>query len=225
MMRTYLKRQGIEDEDKIVFIINSRDTYVKRAALQRGWLENPISNSVFFDLKWDYNDNPSEYSNLKPSQFYNHFPDGRELTTKQGLNKNINSITSHCIDVYQFYPRCYDLSDVRQIDSFIEDFNRTGVLSVIKKHARMFKGKYGDKIKEALEEDRKIIENMYNYENKKKLKKKFSAITNDETLGWININLLTCAIFYAKNLLNDILEKCEGDEFFKRDFYVPRFEI
>lgn len=57
MMRTFLKRHGFEGDDKIVFIINSRDLYIKRAALKRGWFENPVANSYFFDIKWDYNDN------------------------------------------------------------------------------------------------------------------------------------------------------------------------
>ena len=56
-MRTFLKRHGYEGEDKIVFILNSRDNYIKRAALKRGWFENPIPNSQFFDIKWDYIDN------------------------------------------------------------------------------------------------------------------------------------------------------------------------
>lgn len=123
MMRTYLKRHGYEGDDKIVFILNSRDPYLRRAALKKGWFENPIVNSQFFDLKWDYNDNQPEYNTMRPNQFYNHFPDGRELTTKQGLNKNLNNITEYGIDIYKFYPRCYDFSDVKQIDAFVEDFN------------------------------------------------------------------------------------------------------
>lgn len=57
MLRMFLKRHGYEGDDKIVFVINSRDNYIKRAALKRGWYENPIPNSYFFDVKWDYNDN------------------------------------------------------------------------------------------------------------------------------------------------------------------------
>lgn len=64
-MRTFLKRHGYDGEDKIVFLFNSRDIYFKRAALRRGWFENPIMNSYFFDVKWEYNDNQGEYSNLK----------------------------------------------------------------------------------------------------------------------------------------------------------------
>lgn len=44
-MRAYLKKHGYENEDKIVFVFNSRDLYFKKAALKRGWVENPILGS------------------------------------------------------------------------------------------------------------------------------------------------------------------------------------
>lgn len=47
---------------------------------------------------------------------------------------------------------------------------------------------------------------------------------NSENLGLINIILLQNAIFVAKNILNDINETCEGDEYIKKNFLVPRFE-
>ncbi len=56
-MRTFLKRHGYEGDDKIVFNFNSRDMHIKRAALKRGWFENPVANSHFFDIKWEYTDN------------------------------------------------------------------------------------------------------------------------------------------------------------------------
>jgi hypothetical protein len=45
--------------DQIVFQSNGRDTYFKRAALRKKkkegiWLENPISSSYFYTVRWDY---------------------------------------------------------------------------------------------------------------------------------------------------------------------------
>jgi hypothetical protein len=74
-------------------------------------------------VKWDYSDSHFDYSKQMPHQLFNHFPDTRELTTKQGLNKNLNSITQPGTDVSDFYPRCYDLSNPRQLDLFMTDFN------------------------------------------------------------------------------------------------------
>jgi hypothetical protein len=129
--------------DHIVFQSNARDTYFKRAALRKQaaegiWLENPVPSSHFFSVKWDYGDSSFDHNKVKPHQFFNHFPDTRELTTKQGLNKNLNAITAPGVDVASFYPRCFDLSDPRQLDLFISDFNQTSILNCIQKHAEYF---------------------------------------------------------------------------------------
>lgn len=67
---------------------------------------------------------------------------------------------------------------------------------------------------------------MYAIDNKKKLKKKYhKIIPENPEIGMININILQCALLYSKNLLNDIDEKCEGEEFFRRDYYVSRYDF
>ena len=38
----------------------------------------------------------------------------------------------------EFFPRCYDLSDLKQADSFREDFHQTAILSIIKIFALKF---------------------------------------------------------------------------------------
>lgn len=38
-----------------------------------------------------------------------------------------------------FFPRCYDLSDQKHIDSFIEDFQTTAILCIIKQYAEHFR--------------------------------------------------------------------------------------
>jgi hypothetical protein len=61
-----LKRHGFEGDDKIVFILSSRDIFFRRAALRRGWFENPVQNSIFFDVKWDYIDKSNDYNIMRP---------------------------------------------------------------------------------------------------------------------------------------------------------------
>ena len=74
---------------------------------------------------------------LKPYQFYNHFADNRELTTKAGLCKNLwtNSSDQSILQISSFFPRCYDLSDAKQAEHFVNDFNQTAIFSVIKMYA------------------------------------------------------------------------------------------
>ena len=96
----------------IVFSFRSKDAFMKRAMLAKGWVASSGHANHLFNVKWEYSDaNQDIYTNLSNNQFYNHFPDGRELTTKQGLNKNLHNVTIPGVDIFNFYPRCYDLSD------------------------------------------------------------------------------------------------------------------
>ena len=89
------------------------------------------------------------------------------------MNKNINNITLPEVDIYKFYPRCYDLSDVKQIDWFNEDFNKSAILNIIRKHTKLFKSLFRDQLEEIFKEDAKIAENVFQMDNKKKLKRKY----------------------------------------------------
>ena len=53
---TFLRRNGFEGDDTLVYVLNTRDGYIRRAAERRGWVENPVSNSVIFDVKFEYLD-------------------------------------------------------------------------------------------------------------------------------------------------------------------------
>ena len=130
-------------------MFKSRDGFIKRAGLSKGWIDNTVTGSFLWNVKWEATDsNPDTYKLMKANQFYNHFPSSREITTKQGLNQNLNNITHPGVDIYDFYPRCYDLSDPRQVDLFTDEFNRTAILSCLKKHAQYFKKQCGELMKE-----------------------------------------------------------------------------
>ena len=55
-----------------------------------------------------------------------------ELTTKVGLCKNLGNSTNLELKVEKMFPRCYDLSDTKQIDAFVSDFRQTGMFSLIR---------------------------------------------------------------------------------------------
>jgi hypothetical protein len=46
-------------------MINSQDEHIKRELVKRGWKENRLQSSTFFDFKWNYTDNPDDYKNLR----------------------------------------------------------------------------------------------------------------------------------------------------------------
>ena len=72
--------------DRIVFVSTGWDTYFKRAALRRAkvtdnlWIENPMPKSDMFVVKWDYGE--INFGRLLPHMFVNHFPSGKNLTSK-----------------------------------------------------------------------------------------------------------------------------------------------
>mgnify|MGYP006122145159 CR=1 FL=1 len=71
---------------------------------------------------------------MKPTQFYNHFPDNRHLTTKVGLCKNLCFQTPYenLLEIQSFFPRSFDLSDQTQAELFKDDFQKTAIFSIIK---------------------------------------------------------------------------------------------
>lgn len=42
------------------------------------------------------------------------------------------------MQVSSFFPRCYDLADLKQMADFVNDFNQTACLSIIKIMAKHF---------------------------------------------------------------------------------------
>lgn len=74
----------------IILSFRSQDKWLKRAAEAKGWVINSGNTSLMFNVKWEFSEsNKDIYKTLRNNQFYNHFPDTRELTTKQGLNTNL----------------------------------------------------------------------------------------------------------------------------------------
>jgi hypothetical protein len=53
--------------DGIVVSFNSRDGWLRRAALRKGWVENVGMNSQLWTVKWEFSDQPDTYKTLKPN--------------------------------------------------------------------------------------------------------------------------------------------------------------
>jgi tubulin monoglycylase TTLL3/8 len=102
--------------------------------LERGWLENPDVRSRLFDLKWAAKTKDIDFENIDDRQLINHFALNGCLTTKYGLCKSLRSmIYNHGVDVFDFYPRCYDLSDLSDFENFLENYKLTYCESILKK--------------------------------------------------------------------------------------------
>ena len=109
---------------------------MRKAFQRRGWAENEFSQSNVYDLRWDLNDNNVDFDEIRPGQLCNHFPNNQELTTKTGLARNLQRLTG--ADMERFFPRCYDFTEERGLAEFTQNFERTAVMNLVKKHAEFF---------------------------------------------------------------------------------------
>lgn len=112
-----------------------------------------MPHSGIYDIKFELNDNNFDYETLLPFQLYNHFQGHGELTTKAGLTKNLSYEGDHTFRARRlkqklllaemtcdhFFPRSYDISQHRSLQDFIEDFERTAIFCIVKKHALYFR--------------------------------------------------------------------------------------
>lgn len=128
-----------------LFIFKSHDEYVRRLLLKMGWVENTLMESQAYHLKWTINDAPDSYAGFFTGrQFFNHFANGFKLTSKTGLHTHFyrqnRPVVSH------LYPRSFDIQNEQE--EFMQEYERTAVLCLLKKHIRYFHSKEAHKIEE-----------------------------------------------------------------------------
>ena len=219
-MAEYLKRRGLKENTK-VFCFNSRDEYIRRALKRFGWVENPHLNSFLFDFKWTYLDTEVDYANLMDGQFFNHFQNNKELTTKSGLIENVRSCAEHGTGFWSFFPRAYDLGHINQMKEFQEDFERTALMNLLKKHWQYIKSKADPlmirKIKEKfrLKQEKLAKEGIIDIFKKKKLYKNVQyaeEFTNKNFV--VYLSLLETALSCARTLVHQHKNVAEADTFF-----------
>lgn len=93
-------------------------------------------------LQWVTTDCDADYRNLYPGQFYNHFQNNHELTTKVGLHRSLEEFAmSEGESVNNFFPRCYDVTQRCERQDFILDFRRCAALGVIQQHLKLVEAK------------------------------------------------------------------------------------
>jgi hypothetical protein len=97
-------------------------------------MSNKVGVPGLFHIRFNISDLEGSAIDLKPQQFYNHHPQNREFTTKAGLCKNLwqGCFSENELKISELFPRCYDLSDLKQAADFVNDFNQTACLSIIK---------------------------------------------------------------------------------------------
>lgn len=215
-MEEYIKKVGLAEKTK-VFCCNTQDEHIRRALLNLGWFENKNNNSFFFDLKWVYMDNEQDYKFLIDGQFYNHFQNNKEITTKIGLSNNLKAFCEYGVNFDCFYPRCYDLGNDKELYEFVADFEHTNMMILLKKHIKYFKIKALKVIEEIKQELRKKEEKFQKSDKKviflKMQRKKpknyfknyvFHEENNKNPDFLVNIHLIQIAVCYYRTLYQQI---------------------
>ena len=132
---------------------------------------------------------------MSNGQLCNHFLNNQELTTKTGLVRTLNKLSSS----EKFFPRCYDFTDEPQIEEFVNDFYRTGIINLLKKHALFFIQLH----REMLDKIGKELSNTKNKLLINRIKNKYKSLYLPFNCEW-KMNLLVMKIVkvYIKKHLN-----------------------
>ena len=72
-----------------------------------------------------------DYVNVLDWQYINHFQENKSITAKFGLSRNIRNLASLGKDPNHFFPRCYDINDVAELEDFFEDFKYSQIKSYL----------------------------------------------------------------------------------------------
>ena len=83
-----------------------------------------------------------DYVNLLDKQYINHFEENKNITAKFGLCRNIRNIACNSKDPNVYFPRCYDINDVAELEDFYEDFKeslaKSCLYQVIKNEGKIY---------------------------------------------------------------------------------------
>jgi len=81
-----------------------------------------------------YRNTMLRYKALRREQVVNHFSKASAITTKVGLMRSLLTLKwFENVEIDSFFPRCYDLNDLDELEDWVEDFKRTACQSVLSK--------------------------------------------------------------------------------------------
>ena len=105
---------------------------IAKSLLQRGWRQIKDPEDTSFDYIYTLKSADIHYVDLLPRQMAGHFWKANEITRKAGLVKNIRNLYFKGVNVDNFFPRAFELSEKNDLEDFIEDFKTCKALSILK---------------------------------------------------------------------------------------------
>ena len=107
----------------------------------------PVTLKIdLFHLKWVAQDKPSDYGSLVPEQYFNHFQNHKELTSKSFLKKSLDAWVGEPesgLVPADYLPLTYDLSFPEDFKKYIQEYYLQALNAILKKHVLYFMRKTG----------------------------------------------------------------------------------
>ena len=98
---------------------------------------------------------------LKPFQMVNHFLKNNLIVTKTGLQRSLkNLVWWSTIPQDLFFPKCYDLTDFKELDEFKEDFRVNRAESILKRFIQKRKVNHIEKLLIAIHINEKRLKDV-----------------------------------------------------------------
>ena len=120
-----------ENKQKSFLLIGGfRD--IEAELLKRGWKKLKDENDRSFDYIYTVKSNKVPHQELKPNQMSGHFWKANEITRKSGLLNNLKNLYFKEINIDNFFPRAYELTEKNDFEDFIEDFKTNKAISILK---------------------------------------------------------------------------------------------
>ena len=148
IMGDYLKKYKFTEDTKI-YSFNSTDNHIKIELQRLGYKQRQLpqgssnvdDEKMYFNMKYTFQDKELDYQSLHSEQWYNHFRNNKEMTTKSYLNTNLNNFVEFAAEIDNFFPRCYDFASNKEIGYLKNDYYEQMLFQLLRNHIRYFKRK------------------------------------------------------------------------------------
>ena len=125
------KKEEVSNQQRS-FIVLGGYSDIAKALVKRGWKQIKDPTDTSFDYIYPLKAADIKFVDLRPNQMAGHFWKANEITRKAGLTKNIRNLYFKGVNVDNFFPRAYELSEKNDLEDFIEDFKTSKALGILK---------------------------------------------------------------------------------------------
>ena len=201
--KDYLVSKKLPSDSKL-FFFNSNDHWIKSELLASGFCQVSEKHIKFADVIYTFSDSSTNYREISPEVYFNHFENNQCVTSKQGLTKVMNSSGA------DFYPQTVDLTDKSNIDIITEQYFKKSMLTLLEKNVKYFKLRIGEKmrifkkgvLKSLSSSQRKAKFELFDANFATKVVKMIGAPVENFIVNYVHLEQL---LYYLRTLFKDFV--------------------